>query len=98
MDGRALVPSRDIRFYLLQAHRQPLAANVAAHWIETFTAPGDLVIDPFVASDAVVRAALERGRKIIAADANPLVAWTVRMQATLPAAREINAALLRLGD
>ncbi|HZQ11099.1 MAG TPA: DNA methyltransferase [Anaerolineae bacterium] len=98
MNGRAFVPSRDTRFYLLQAHRQPLAANVAAHWIETVTAPGDVVIDPFVASDAIVRAALERGRKIIAADANPLVAWAARMEAALPAAREINAALLRLGD
>jgi len=91
------VPPRDAQFYLLRAHRQPLAANVAAHFIERFTQPGDLVVDPFVASDAVVRAALERGRRILTAESNPLVAWAARAQATLPAPREINAALARWG-
>lgn len=98
MSARAFVPGRDSRFYLLAKHRQPLAENVAAHWIEAFTTPNDLIIDPFVASDAVVRAALERGRRILAADSNPLVAWATRVQATLPPARDIHAALARLGD
>lgn len=98
MNGRAFVVNRDTRFYLLQAHRQPLAENVAAQFIEAYTKPQDLIVDPFVASDAVVRAALTRGRRIIAADSNPLVAWAARVQATLPPARDINAALLRLGD
>jgi hypothetical protein len=92
------VPPRDAQFYLLRAHRQPLPANVAAYFIEKFTEPGDLVVDPFVASDAVVRAALERGRRILAAEVNPLVAWAARAQATMPAAREINAALARLAE
>jgi hypothetical protein len=92
------VPPRDTQFYLLRAHRQPLPANVAAHFIEQFTQPGDLVVDPFVASDAVVRAALERGRRILAAESNPLVAWAARVQATMPAAREIHAALARFGE
>lgn len=98
MVGRPFVPPRDGRFYLLQAHRQPLAENIIAHFIDEFTAQGDLVVDPFVASDAIVRAALQRGRRILAADSNPLVAWTVRMEASLPGGREINGALLRLGD
>ncbi len=92
------VPPRDDQFYLLRAHRQPLPANVAAHFIERFTAPGDLVIDPFAASDAAVRAALERGRRILATEVNPLVAWAARAQATMPAAREIQAALARFGE
>ncbi len=92
------MPPRDARFYLLRAHRQPLAENVAAHFIETFTQPNDLILDPFVASDAVVRAAVLRGRRILAVDSNPLVAWATRVQATLPNAREIGAALARLGD
>lgn len=98
MNGRAFVPSRDERFYLLKAHRQPLPENVAAHWIEAYTKPNDLIVDPFVASDAVVRAALAHGRRIIAADSNPLVAWVARIEATLPNARDLNGALLRLGD
>lgn len=94
----AFVPPRDGQFYLLSAHRQPLPANVAAHFIERFTQPGDLVADPFAASDAVVRAAVERGRRILAAEVNPIVAWAARTQATMPAAREINAALVRFGE
>lgn len=98
MSGRAFIPVRDSRFYLLKSHRQPLAENVAAQWIETYTQPNDLIVDPFVASDAVVRAAVARGRRIIASDSNPIVAWAAHIQTTLPNARSINAALLRLGD
>ncbi len=98
MNERAFLPARDEQFHLLRAHRQPLPANVAAHFIETCTQSNDLVIDPFVASDAIVRAVVERGRRIIAADSNPIVAWAARVQATLPHAREIQAAFLRLGD
>jgi len=96
--AQPFIPPRDAQFYLLRAHRQPLPANIAAHFIEQFTQPGDLIIDPFAASDAVVRAALERGRRILAAEVNPLVAWATRVQATMPAAREINAALKRWGE
>lgn len=98
MTAFPFVPPRDAQFYLLNAHRQPLPANIAAHFIETFTQPGELVVDPFAASDAVVRVALERGRRILASEVNPLVAWATRMQATLPPAREIHAALARLGE
>lgn len=92
------VPARDRGFYLLQAHRQPLAENIAAAFIERFTQPADLVVDPFIASDAIVRAALGRGRRIVAADSNPLVAWAARVEATMPDARQVNGALLRLRD
>lgn len=98
MPARAFVPARDQEFYLLRAHRQPLPENVAVLLLETLTQPGDLVIDPFAASDALVRAALARGRRLLAADSNPIVAWAARVQATLPTARDINGAFLRLGD
>ena len=94
----SFVPPRDEQFYLLRAHRQPLPLNVAARAIEQFTQPGDLIADPFVASDAIVRAALERGRRILASESNPLVAWAARAQATMPPAREIHVALVRLGE
>jgi hypothetical protein len=66
--------------------------------VQAWTAPGDLILDPFAASDAVVRVALEQGRRVLATDSNPLVAWATRLQATLPAPREIHAALARLGE
>lgn len=98
MSNGAFVPGRDGRFYLLRAHRQPMAENVAVAFIRALTGPNDLIVDPFIGSDAVVRAALTLGRRIIAADSNPLVAWATRVQATVPNAREIGGALLRLGD
>lgn len=98
MNALALLPERDARFYLLERHREPLPANIAAAWLDAYSAPGDLVIDPFAASDAVVRAAVERGRRILAADSNPIIAWAVRVQATLPPSREIQGALARLGE
>jgi hypothetical protein len=94
----AFVPRRDTHFYLLARHRQPLPENIAAQFVEQFTVPNDLVVDPFAASDALIRAALERGRRVLASESNPIVAWAARVQATLPNARDINAALARLGD
>lgn len=98
MPARAFVPPRDAQFYLLRAHRQPLAENVAVAFIETLTQPNDLIVDPFVGSDALVRAALARGRRVLASDSNPIVAWAARAQATLPNGRDIHGALVRLGD
>ena len=98
MSVGAFVPDRDERFYLLKAHRQPLAENVAAAFVDRYTQPNDLVVDPFIASDAIVRVVLAKGRRILAADSNPLVAWTARTEATLPNAREIKSALVRLGE
>lgn len=94
----AFLPPRDSHFYLLQGHRQPLPENVVRRFIEELTEPGDLVIDPFAASDIVARVAVERGRRALLADSNPLVAFAARGQATLPAPREITGALVRLGE
>lgn len=92
------VPDRDKAFYLLRGHLQPLAENVARKFIEVCSAPGDLVIDPFAASPIVARLGLEMGRRAIAVDSNPLVAFASRLQATLPGRREIAFALKRLAD
>lgn len=92
------VPDRDDKFYLLRGHLQPLAENVARRYIEVCCAPGDLVIDPFAASPVVVRLALGMGRRAIAVDSNPLVAFASRLQATLPSSREIAFAVKRLAE
>lgn len=98
MEPGVFVPDRDSKFYLLARHRQPLAENVAREYIEAFTTPGDLVIDPFAASPTAARVATELGRRAIAVDSNPLVAFVSRVQASLPAGREIKNALARLGE
>lgn len=98
MDPGAFVPDRDPAFYLLARHRQPLPENVARAYIEEFSAPGDLVIDPFAASPTVARVAADLGRRAIAVDSNPLVAFADRVQAALPPPRDIKIALARLGE
>ncbi len=98
MTPGAFLPDRDPSFYLLRAHRQPLAANVARAYIEQFTAPGDLVVDPFAASATAARVAVESGRRAIAVESNPLVAFAARLQASPPPPREISVALARWGE
>lgn len=98
MERGVFIPDRDRSFYLFARHRQPLAENVARQYIEGLTAPGDLVIDPFAASPTVPRLAAELGRRAIAVDSNPLVAFAAKVQAALPAPREIRNALARLGE
>lgn len=98
MEGGVFIPDRDGSFYLLARHRQPLAENLALKYIEEWSAPGDLVIDPFAASPTVARVAAELGRRAIAVDSNPLVAFCAKFQAGPPAPREIKTALARLGE
>jgi len=98
MPPNGFIPDRDSRFYLLRQHRQPLAENVTRKYIVEFTAPGDLVIDPFAASAITARVAIELESRCIAVDSNPLVAFAARLQASLPAPRELTNALSRLGE
>ena len=98
MEPGVFLPDRDSTFYLLARHRQPLADNVAREYIGELSAPGDLVIDPFAASPTTARVAVELGRRAIAVDSNPLVAFASRVQAALPAPREIKNALARLAE
>jgi DNA methylase len=98
MGPGAFVPDRESAFYLLARHRQPLGENVAREYIEEFSAPGDLVVDPFAASPTTARVAAELGRRAIAVDSNPLVAFVAKTEAALPLPREIKNALARLGE
>lgn len=98
MSPHAFIPDRDASFYLLRGHLPPVAENVARAYIEAYTAPGDLVIDPFAHTPSVARAAFECGRRAVAVEANPLVAFCARVQAAPPAARDLEDALQRLGD
>lgn len=82
----------------LEPYLPPLAENVLAAYIEALTSPGDLVLDPFCQSPAVVRAAASMGRRVIASSANPLDAFAVRQMLTPPSEKAINAAATALGQ
>ncbi len=93
------IPDRDLpAFYPLRDYVRGVPARVAEKYIDALTAPGDLVIDPFVCTPTVARVAQSMGRRAIAVESNPLWAWLARTMATLPSAQEIDAALARLGD
>ncbi len=82
----------------LESYLPPLAENVLAAYIEGLTSPGDLVLDPFCQSPAVVRAAASLGRRVIASSANPIDAFAVRQTLAPPPEKQLNAAATALGQ
>lgn len=82
----------------LEPYLPPLAENVVAACIEALTSTGDLVLDPFCQSPAVVLAAASLGRRVIASSANPIDAFAVRQTLAPPSERDLNAAATALGE
>lgn len=72
-----------------------LPLSVARAYIGAYTRPGDVVLDPFCVSPHVVQAAVESGRRAIAASFNPVIIRAVGA-ALWPV--EARAALIRLAE
>ncbi len=93
------IPNRDApALDLLGSFLQSPPTTVAEKYIAAFTAPGDLIIDPFACRPNLARVALKMGRRAILFESHPLWAWLARALATVPGAAEINASLTRWGD
>jgi DNA methylase len=93
------IPDRDLpEFYPLASFLQSPPKNVAAKYVEAFTKPGDVIIDPFACKPTIARTAQQMGRRAILFEHNPLWAWLARAMATLPSADKINATFTKLGD
>ncbi|MGC8787886.1 MAG: hypothetical protein ACP5Q1_10715, partial [Anaerolineae bacterium] len=67
-------------------------SHVIAAYIEAYTEPNALVVDPFCQSPAIVTGALALGRRVVAVSFNPLDALRIRLALTSPPARELIAA------
>lgn len=94
-----LIPARTrIGAGFLESFLPPLAENVVAAYLEALTSTGDLVLDPFCQSPAVVRAAASLGRRVIASSANPIDAFAIRQMLSPPSEKELNAAATALGQ
>ena len=48
-------------------------AGIATHFVEAYTHPDAIVLDPFAVSDVPVREAVATGRRVIATNSNPVV-------------------------
>ena len=93
------VPGKTVEDGRFLAHYvQPMPVGVATAYLETCTSPGQIVLDPFCQSPALVTEVAATGRKVIAANSNPILALLVRAQQSLPEPRELDAATTRLGD
>ncbi len=76
---RTFVPSdTPPRLNVLPAAFQVMPPAVARAAIEQHTQPGDVILDPFVSGLGVIQAALETGRRLIAASFNPINAEVIR--------------------
>jgi hypothetical protein len=72
--------------------------GVAQHFVETYTHPDAVVLDPFAVSEIPIRETLAAGRRVIATNSNPLVVLLLRQRLSPPAPDALKVALTRLGD
>ncbi len=72
--------------------------GVARHFVEMYTHPDAVVLDPFAVSDTPMRETVAAGRRMIASNSNPLVVVLLREQSAPPEPAVLNATMTRLGD
>jgi len=93
------VPGKTVKAGRFLAHYvQPMPVGVATAYLEAYTSPGQIVLDPFCQSPTLVTEVAATERKVIAVNFNPVLALLVRGQLSLPEPRELDAATTRLGD
>ena len=83
---------------LLARFLPPLAEGVAAHYVQRFSQPGDLLLDPFGVAPSVALEALSLDRRVLVAGFNPVMRLALSLAVRPPAMPELRAALTRLGD
>ena len=72
--------------------------GVAAHYIESYTHPDAIVLDPFAVSDVPIREGAAAGRRFIATNSNPLIVLLLRDCLSPPDPAVLTSAITRLGD
>ena len=93
--SRLILGARDVEpvrglthgFYKYPARFSPEFARAA---IETFTKPGDLILDPHVGGGTSLVEALACGREAIGVDINPLAEFAARVKCTVFSEAELN--------
>ncbi len=88
---------RSVDYFIPDAQAEVPSHAIAAY-IDAYTQSDGLVVDPFCRSAAIVLQALKAGRRVIAVCFNPLAALRTRLALTAVPARELDAAVTRMGD
>jgi hypothetical protein len=78
--------------------RWPIPARVARTYVNAYTEPGEMVLVPYCQGPLVVREILALERQALALNFDPLVVLLVGTVLSPPPARELDAAVARLGD
>jgi hypothetical protein len=76
----------------------PLAEGVAADYLERYSQPGNLILDPFGQAPAVAVEALHLRRRVLVVSFNPISRLAVSLGVRPPTADELRRALTLLGD
>lgn len=87
-NDRGVVSGLTHNLYRYPARFSPTFARAA---IETFTEPGDIVIDPFVGGSTTLVEALSLGRHSIGVDVNELSLFLARVKTSLHTEKELRA-------
>lgn len=82
----------------LGRYLDPMPGNVVSRYIEAYSHPGGMILDPFCQTAVVIEEAVRNGRSALAAHFSPLNVLIARATLSLPSPEEIDAATTRLGD
>ncbi len=78
--------------------RWPIPAGVAEAYVAAYTEPGERVLVPYCQGPVAAREIVSAGRQAVALNFDPLLALLVLTELTPPPARDLDAAVARLGD
>lgn len=92
------IPGYPPHSFPLSRHLPPLGEGIAAAYGEQFSAPGDVVVDPFGQTPRVALELARMGRRVIVANNNPVLRLALRAALDPIPARTLRAALTRLAD
>jgi len=94
--NEAVVAKTHSPLYLMHKYWARKPHNVVARYIEYYTNPGDVVLDPFMGSGVTVIEADRLGRKAIGSDLNPVACFITRATLAPVDASKLHAAYHRV--
>lgn len=83
---------------LLARFLPPLAEGVTLRYLERYSRPGDIILDPFGQSPRVAIEALFLGLRVVVANFNPISRLALSLEVNPPTEAELRSALTLLAD